>query len=663
MTLISWNNCFLAATFTLYLINIHISYSYKLSHFIDRGSFTDVMQSKKIHNRFANIMLARKIDDEEAALKTKSERKSPNRKNKKVSSTLENNNNADDETNKENFPGQVSSPSPDLNLIAEDLPAPEAAIDPSLSEMFVEESTGMVTPTTENIFNNAGDDYALRSAESIKVPKSDPLNQSRVPPEVVFFGDPRKPPPVEAAREVKYHGSLLFWARHATVAPVTSTDRLETVFPKGRLHPQASKYRLDPLTITYEKILNGFEAVQDDLQQSKDFIISNIDLVPSRMFLRALTAQKLSLQSKNDIEGMLRLKELRSKYILAQDQIFFPLNIEVMKAETRVMTYLARDELRSFAKGWDSVEASLHFTTLLAARLTWDDKVKEVLANIKSKMDRTVGYMLDKIRDQLMSREFRKPAITAEVYLNASMKIKDTMPEFYSKIKAEVKVIHETYFLTEEEDIKNYILKEFCPRVRISVEDLKEKLKILDASLAAVQGVDYKKLRLRVRRIFETLCTEEEIALTDKWYKDYFANGYGFETYEPDVVPTLIRTQARFRETKNAFVDFGVQILQMGTKYSNAFSGSRPKGSEVGNWLERDPEWFSKTPSTYEERILEFKQAYMKQTQERKKAEGVLDGIVIDRMAVQDRELGRKLDLVMQFNDEDEDVDDTIPDI
>jgi len=80
-------------------------------------------------------------------------------------------------------------------------------------------------------------------------------------------------------------------------------------------------------------------------------------------------------------------------------------------------------------------------------------QVKEVLANIKSKMDRTVGYMLDKIRDQLMSREFRKPAITAEVYLNASMKIKDTMPEFYSKIKAEVKVIHETYFLTEQEDI------------------------------------------------------------------------------------------------------------------------------------------------------------------------------------------------------------------
>ena len=170
--------------------------------------------------------------------------------------------------------------------------------------------------------------------------------------------------------------------------------------------------------------------------------------------------------------------------------------------------------------------------------------------------------------------------------------------------------------------------------------------------------MDYKKLRLRVRQIFESLCSEEEIAQTDKWYKDYFANGYGFETYEPDVVPTLIRTQARFRETKNAFVDFGVQVLQMGTKYSNAFSGSRPKGAEVGNWLERDPDWFSKLPATYEERILEFKKAYMQQTQERKQAEGILEGTVSDRMAVQDRELGRKLDLVMQFNDEEEeDVD------
>ena len=32
--------------------------------------------------------------------------------------------------------------------------------------------------------------------------ESEHKKQSQVPPEIVFFGDPRKPPPVEAARDV-----------------------------------------------------------------------------------------------------------------------------------------------------------------------------------------------------------------------------------------------------------------------------------------------------------------------------------------------------------------------------------------------------------------------------------------------------------------------------
>lgn len=130
------------------------------------------------------------------------------------------------------------------------------------------------------------------------------------------------------------------------------------MFPKGRLHPEAPKFRLNHEGLTFQKILDGFAFVMDDLEDSKSFINANIDLVPSKLFLRALTAQKLSAQSKNDLERMDYLKEVRRRYILAGDQVFFPLNIEVQKAETRVMTYLARDELRSWAETWDEVMLS-----------------------------------------------------------------------------------------------------------------------------------------------------------------------------------------------------------------------------------------------------------------------------------------------------------------
>lgn len=142
------------------------------------------------------------------------------------------------------------------------------------------------------------------------------------------------------------------------MAPRTSEDRLATVFPKGRLHPTSPKFRLKNEGLTYKMIFDAFVLVMDDLEDSKSFINSNMDLVPSKLFLRALTAQKLSAQSRNDLEQMDYLKEVRRRYILANDQVFFPLNIEVQKAETRVMTYLARDELRSFAESWDEVRYS-----------------------------------------------------------------------------------------------------------------------------------------------------------------------------------------------------------------------------------------------------------------------------------------------------------------
>lgn len=277
--------------------------------------------------------------------------------------------------------------------------------------------------------------------------------QGSIPPEVIFFGEPRIPPPVEAARDSKYHGSLLYWARHATVAPRSSAERIESVFPKGPLHPEASKYRLTS-SATFETIYESFVAVMNDLEASKAFINVNMDIVPSKLFLRALTARKLKAQYENDISTMETIKLVRNKYIIASDQLFFPLNIEIQKAETRVMTYLSRDELVDYAKEWDKVEATLHFTTLLAARITWDTRVKEVLDSIKQKIDDTVGYMAESLKKDLMNREFRKPAITAEIYANATNLIELKMSSLYLKVSNEIKFVHETFSMTDPYEIK-----------------------------------------------------------------------------------------------------------------------------------------------------------------------------------------------------------------
>lgn len=97
---------------------------------------------------------------------------------------------------------------------------------------------------------------------------------------------------------------------------------------------------------------------------------------------------------------------------------------------------------------------SLHFMTLIAARLVWDGKLVEILDGIRSKMDDTVGYFAESIQKQLMSREFRKPGLTAEAYLNASRVIQTEMTELYDKVRPEIRLLHEVYFIKDSAAIR-----------------------------------------------------------------------------------------------------------------------------------------------------------------------------------------------------------------
>ena len=73
------------------------------------------------------------------------------------------------------------------------------------------------------------------------------------------------------------------------------------------------------------------------------------------------------------------------------------------------------------------------------------------------------------------------------------------------------------------------------------------------------------------------------------------------------------------------------------TYTADAFSGSRPKGSEVDNWLQLDRDWDAPQPRSFEERVDQFRDAYIMQTQLRKAAESRLMRMVRNRMDSQDK--------------------------
>lgn len=197
-----------------------------------------------------------------------------------------------------------------------------------------------------------------------------------------------------------------------------------------------------------------------------------------------------------------------------------------------------------------------------------------------------------------------------------------------------------------------FVEKEFCVKNKLSLDLLKERLKLLDATIAGIQGNDYIGLRHRVLAMHRLLCTTEELKIVDSWYFNHVEKGYDFETYEPDEVPSIIRFEERIKDNGNAFDNFFVQVLKGPTKYSTAFSGKRPKASQAGNWLDRDPEYKTEQLTSYEQRIDAFRESYMEQTQLRKDAESKLNKMIRNRLEEQERRfIGGESDII-EFADE-----------
>ena len=95
--------------------------------------------------------------------------------------------------------------------------------------------------------------------------------------------------------------------------------------------------------------------------------------------------------------------------------------------------------------------------------------------------------MAEGLKNDLMSRDFRRPGITSEIYNKATKLIENMFPQLYQKINPEIKFIYEIYDLNEKEEIILYANEIFCVNNNITINELKNKIKILDATVASIQ--------------------------------------------------------------------------------------------------------------------------------------------------------------------------------
>ena len=130
-------------------------------------------------------------------------------------------------------------------------------------------------------------------------------------------------------------------------------------------------------------------------------------------------------------------------------------------------------------------------------------------------------------------------------------------------------------------------MQSFCTAAQVTTSDMEMRLRLLAASLTGVQGTDLTILRLRVERLQQILSSALACPPPYQWYLDEFKDGYGFRTYRPEVIPNAILEELKYRDTGNAFLNFGADVLKLPPIPTAAFSTSRPSASETSNWLGR----------------------------------------------------------------------------
>ena len=148
--------------------------------------------------------------------------------------------------------------------------------------------------------------------------------------------------------------------------------------------------------------------------------------------------------------------------------------------------------------------------------------MRDVLGQIENKVQDTVAPA-DGIRSDLMTRTFKKPGQSSEIYRNATIAIQARMRR------------RTTLCLGGESgarDIlpgrggpldaaKDYIMNDFLPKNGLEKTAFMKGLRSYEAALGAMQGIDYIELRLMVNVIHELLCDGTEMKARDKWYADF----------------------------------------------------------------------------------------------------------------------------------------------
>jgi len=489
------------------------------------------------------------------------------------------------------------------------------SVDPTMTPP----SPSMIPPSQEELVDNAvksgmGEDVAKAVTESateaaarmIKAAeKKARLDELARETPVASYDDDR-----DYVAEDILGVNVIDWrhTRLPVVLPSDPEEKFQACFPvpseeeraQHRL-PVNADYKM--FTVKWDDVLNAGNAT------TEAFVRANADLLGLRMS-RPLRSLQLKSMSEGEKGKAIYYRTLANQLRLFGKWHRSPFKKLIFDSEARIGPFMGNPNVEKYV-GADPAEYSGTWLVLKAAVAEWEKRRGRVADSVQQDIENEMpDFILDRSR-----RELNNTRIVVDAVQQMSLRL-SIEEKYFKTLPVAMQFLEEALILSTSTEVRRVAIKEFCPKMGISPEFLRERVRDLLASMQFLDCNTYRTIYASIKDVLKALSEGTPDAYDpymDKYEELRFRTYKDSEAAEKAFPLTRVKKETPEEATNGYDVLFQAvkETIGLEAEKIDNFRDPRPKkeGDEAWFRLLEEPDEEVLNPSDFDIRRLSLVEA------------------------------------------------------
>mmetsp|Transcript_5943 Transcript_5943/g.12434 ORF Transcript_5943/g.12434 Transcript_5943/m.12434 type:complete len:783 (-) Transcript_5943:71-2419(-) len=325
----------------------------------------------------------------------------------------------------------------------------------------------------------------------------------------------------------------------------------------------------------------GSDAITED---GMDYLLSNRDQLGERMKL-ALTALKLRAQSKVDLEGARRWRDVRQQLIVLELKASAPFRQSCLSAEQTIGPRFGDLDVAAYCGG-HVYERAGSWVVLKGLVALWEKRARDQRWREENPLthDNAVEWMLMGDPRILLPKAEQGaggappfyPADDCDKIASMCRRMINefvTNADLFDDLPTELRFLERASVIPSGTMLRKFTQQEFCPEEGVTLEALAEGIQRLEVSLEGMLAENYNPLLKVISGVRRAIVVGTPMELD--LYSDYIDNNHNpdspgfFEIYHEDPMKGSMMeylVEADGTANKNSIGDMNVVLNQLGIK-------------------------------------------------------------------------------------------------